>query len=121
MVGEDNAGKSSFIQCALDMKSAPSSFITRKKMSLNGSIYNVRLLEIDLRQVRIDQDRRIIWPQMEKEKPAPNIDGVLLLHDSTQPGKLEETAPLAGMLSSGNFRLPPRISPHMCHPSSYAL
>lgn len=89
-------------------------------MSLNGSIYNVRLLEIDLRQVTVDRDRRISWPQMEKDKPAPSIDGVLLLHDSTQPVKLEETSPLAGMFwSPGNSRLPPRVSPHMCHPSVY--
>lgn len=124
VVGEDNAGKSSFIKCALDMKSAPSSSITRKKMSLNGSIYNVRLLEIDLNQVSFDRDRRIIWPRMEKESAAPNVDGVLLLHDSTQPGKLAETAELTGMslVELRKFpRLSPRISPHMCHPLSYAL
>lgn len=97
VVGEDNAGKSSFIKCALDMKSAPSASITKKKMSLNGSIYNVRLLEIDLKQVTFDRDGRIIWSPMEKETTAPNIDGVLLLHDSTQPGKLDETLQLAGI------------------------
>lgn len=66
-------------------------------MSLNGSIYNVRLLEIDLKQVTFDQDGRIIWPLMENEKTAPDIDGVLLLHDSTQTGKLDAIFQLAGI------------------------
>jgi hypothetical protein len=31
-------------------------------MSLNGSVYIVHLMEVDLTQVRFDQDKKIIWP-----------------------------------------------------------
>lgn len=100
VVGEDNAGKSSFIKCALDMKSTPASFSTRKKMSLDGSVYVVRLLEIDLRQVTFNEDQSIAWPRLEKGNAAPIVDGVLLLHDATQPDKFSEATSLIGMLGS---------------------
>lgn len=97
VVGEDNAGKTSFIKSALDLKSTPSSVSTKKKMSLDGSVYIVRLLEIDLKQVTFDQDLNIVWPRAGKDSVAPIVDGVLLLYDATQPDKLEKTVELAGM------------------------
>jgi GTPase SAR1 family protein len=96
VVGEDNAGKTSFIKSALDMKGTPSSVSTKKKMSLDGSVYIVRLLEIDLKQVTFDQDLNIVWPRTGTDV-APIVDGVLLLYDATQPDKLEKTVELAGM------------------------
>ncbi|KAJ5085982.1 hypothetical protein N7532_010753 [Penicillium argentinense] len=74
VVGEDNAGKSSFIKWALDMKYAPSSFSTKKKMSLDGSVY------------------MIIWPRLGDEAAAPIVDGVLMLHDATQPERFDQTS-----------------------------
>lgn len=97
VVGEDNAGKTSFIKSALDMKGTPSSVSTRKKMSLDGSVYIVRLLEIDLKQVTFDQDLNIVWPGVNKDSGSPIVDGVLLLYDATQPERLEKTIELAGM------------------------
>lgn len=97
VVGEDNAGKTSFIKSALDMKGPPSSVSTKKKMSLDGSVYIVRLLEIDLKQVTFDQDLNIVWPRTGRDSVAPIVDGVLLLYDATQPDKLEKTVELAGM------------------------
>ncbi|KAJ5315074.1 hypothetical protein N7476_005381 [Penicillium atrosanguineum] len=98
VVGEDDAGKTSFIKCALDMKSPPSSTSTRKKMSLDGAVYIVRLLEIDLKQVAIDQDKRISWPCVGRDDSVPTVDGVLLLYDSTQPNKLSEVTAMLDAL-----------------------
>ncbi|KAJ5363944.1 uncharacterized protein N7496_009657 [Penicillium cataractarum] len=98
VVGEDNAGKTSFIKSALDMKGTPSSVSTKKKMSLDGAVYIVRLLEIDLKQVTFDQDLNIVWPGVNKNSAAPIVDGVLLLHDATQPERLEKTIELADAL-----------------------
>lgn len=97
VVGEDDAGKTSFIKSALDMKGTPSSVSTKKKMSLDGSVYIVRLLEIDLKQVTFDQDLNIVWPRVGKDSAGPIVDGVLLLYDATQPERLEKTVELAGM------------------------
>ncbi|CEJ54122.1 hypothetical protein PMG11_00444 [Penicillium brasilianum] len=98
VVGEDNAGKTSFIKSALDMKGTPLSVSTRKKMSLDGSVYIVRLLEIDLKQVTFDQDLNIVWPGVNKDSGSPIVDGVLLLYDATQPERLEKTIELADAL-----------------------
>lgn len=101
VVGEDDAGKTSFIKCALDMKSPPSSSSTTKKMSLDGAVYIVRLLEIDMKQVAIDRDKRISWPRVGKDDSVPTVDGVLLLYDSTQPNKLSETTEMLGTFRLG--------------------
>ena len=97
VVGEENAGKTSFVKCALDIKNAPHAICNRKKMSLDGSVYIVHLLEVDLTQVRFDQDKRIIWPQTESGAPAPAVDGVLVLHDATKPDRLSLTTNLICM------------------------
>jgi ABC-type dipeptide/oligopeptide/nickel transport system ATPase component len=96
VVGEENAGKTSFVKCALDMKNPPSSTCNRKKMSLDGSVYIVHLLEVDLTQIQFDQDKKIIWPRTEHDTSAPAIDGVLVLHDATKPDRLSLTTNLIG-------------------------
>ncbi|KAJ6102029.1 hypothetical protein N7486_004456 [Penicillium sp. IBT 16267x] len=100
VVGLDNAGKTSFIKCALDMKSTPSSILTRKKMSLDGSVYIVRLLEVDLKKVQFDHEKNIVWPRLGKDSSPPTIDGVLVLHDATQPDKFAETIELVDALDA---------------------
>lgn len=67
-------------------------------MSLDGSIYMVRLLEIDL---AFDQGM---------DNLDPIIDGVLLLYDSTRSEKLTEASVLAGTyIPEVAFRSYPRI------------
>lgn len=100
VVGEDNAGKTSFIKCALDMKTQPSSYSTKKKMSLDGLVYIVRLLEIDTKKVKLDHyHRKVIWPRLGKDAASPNIDGVLLLHDATRADSFLQTTNIVGMCS----------------------
>lgn len=104
VAGEENAGKSSFVKCALDMKNPPVSPMNKKKMSLNGSVYIVHLMEVDLTQVQFDQDKKIIWPRAGRDKSAPVIDGVLVLHDATKPDRLSLTTNLIGRLLSKLYR-----------------
>ncbi|KAJ5579307.1 hypothetical protein N7450_008174 [Penicillium hetheringtonii] len=109
VVGEDNAGKTSFIKCALDMKVTPSSLSTKKKMSLDGSVYMVRLLEVDLRQVFVDENNVIVWPQLEKDSAPPMIDGVLLLHDATRSASFDDSREL--IVESDALDAPPTSLP----------
>ncbi|KAJ5170300.1 uncharacterized protein N7500_003083 [Penicillium coprophilum] len=103
VAGEENAGKSSFVKCALDMKNLPASNMNKKKMSLNGSVYIVHLMEVDLTQVQFDQDKKIIWPRTGQGKSAPVIDGVLVLHDATQPDRLSLTTNLIESLAASDL------------------
>ncbi|KAJ5712983.1 uncharacterized protein N7483_010164 [Penicillium malachiteum] len=100
VVGKDTAGKSSFINWALDMKNKPFSCSTKKKMSLDGAVYIVRLLEVDLTKVQFDQEHNILWPRLGNDDFAPVVDGVLVLHDATEPEQLTETAELIDSLDA---------------------
>ncbi|KAJ5876916.1 hypothetical protein N7455_000381 [Penicillium solitum] len=103
VAGEENAGKSSFVKCALDMKNPPAFPMNKKKMSLNGSVYIVHLMEVDLTQVQFDQDKKIIWPRTGREKSTPVIDGVLVLHDATKPDRLSLTTNLIDSLAASDL------------------
>ncbi|CAG8892881.1 unnamed protein product [Penicillium egyptiacum] len=103
VAGEENAGKTSFVKCALDMKNPPVSPMNKKKMSLNGSVYIVHLMEVDLTQVQFDQDKRIIWPRTGRDKYAPVIDAVLVLHDATKPDRLSLTTNLIDSLAASDL------------------
>ncbi|KAJ6075438.1 uncharacterized protein N7446_003215 [Penicillium canescens] len=103
VVGEENAGKSSFVRCALDMKSSPVAPSNKKKMSLDGSVYIVRLLEVDLAQVQFDQENNVLWPRTGRDRAAPAIDGVLVLHDATKPDRLSLTTNLIYSLATSTL------------------
>ncbi|KAJ5308793.1 hypothetical protein N7508_004172 [Penicillium antarcticum] len=103
VVGEENAGKSSFVRCALDMKSSPVAPLNRKKMSLDGSVYIVRLLEVDLTQIQFDQENNVLWPRTGRDRAAPAIDGVLVLHDATKPDRLALTTNLIYSLETSTL------------------
>ncbi|KAJ5244289.1 hypothetical protein N7489_004385 [Penicillium chrysogenum] len=103
VAGEENAGKTSFVKCALDMKNTPVSPMNKKKMSLNGSVYIVHLMEVDLTQVRFDQDKKIIWPHTGRDRSVPAIDAVLVLHDATKPDRLSLTTNLIDSLAASDL------------------
>lgn len=62
-------------------------------MSLDSSVYLVCLLEIPLSEVGLD-DGRIVWPRLGERS---SIDGVLVLHDMTQPAGFGRVRRLLGM------------------------
>ncbi|EAU35559.1 conserved hypothetical protein [Aspergillus terreus NIH2624] len=96
VIGHETAGKTTFIRSALDMKHSPSSRSTTKKMALDGSVYIVRLLEIEARDISVASDGTVEWPRFGHESP-PTVDGALVIHDVTQPASLSE---LTGLLDS---------------------
>lgn len=96
VVGGKKVGKSTFLRRALEMKNPPSSQSTTKKMAMDDSVYIVRLLEIDSKDVASDGKGGISWPRLEGDQAPPTIDGVLVLHDATQPATLSETSGLLG-------------------------
>ncbi|EEQ87745.2 uncharacterized protein BDCG_02865 [Blastomyces dermatitidis ER-3] len=85
IVGAQGVGKSTFVQRALDLKQPPISRSSVKKMSLDGTIYLVRLLEIASHKLSFDENGQIVWPKFIGEQELPIIDGVLVLFDSYDP------------------------------------
>lgn len=92
IVGGDNAGKTTFITSALGLKSPPSSRSTVKKMSLDGCIHSVCLLELSSEEVAVDDAGKIRFGA----DSTPSIDGVLVLHDPTQPATFDKITRLLG-------------------------
>ncbi|EFE39672.1 hypothetical protein TRV_05644 [Trichophyton verrucosum HKI 0517] len=101
VVGAAGVGKSTFVKCALDLKQTPLVRSSIKKMSMDGAIYVVRLLEIAIHKITLDDRGRIVWPKCLGEQALSPIDGVLCLFDSTDlrsvsqyPQVLGKTQPL---------------------------
>ena len=82
VVGAEGVGKSTFVQFALDLQHPPMSRSSIKKISLDGTIYLVRLLEIAIHNVTFDEEGRIVWPTVLGEHILPPIDGILCLFDA---------------------------------------
>lgn len=81
VLGGAKVGKSTFVQCALDMKALPVSSCTIKKVSLEGTVSVLRLYEFHLENVKISEDCSIIWPTLAGDEAKPRIDGALVLFD----------------------------------------
>ena len=80
VLGVGAVGKSMFVQLALDLKKVATSAISSKKVSLEGSISVVRLIEVDVEDVEIE-DESLLWPDMAGEQPLPSIDGALVMYN----------------------------------------
>lgn len=96
MVGPDKVGKTTFIQSALEMKHPLSSQSTTKKMSLDGTVYVVRLVEVHADKISLCNNGKLRWPRLENDS-SPTIDGALVLHDLTRLTGHPETSKMLGL------------------------
>lgn len=69
VVGEHRAGKTTFLQCALDLKRPVSAPSATKKVSLEGVISMLRLLEVPLEDVKVSAEHDFMWPETVGAKP----------------------------------------------------
>lgn len=83
VVGAQGAGKSTFMRCALDLKRPLTSPLASKKMSLEGDVFLISLIELQLDEV-IVTDHSISWPDSVREAGLSRVDGVLALYDVTE-------------------------------------
>jgi hypothetical protein len=88
VLGAPKVGKSTFIQQAFDLAQMPLVSFTRRKMSLDGTIYIVRLIELGYNDLDMDDDQCICWPDTIEEQPVPAIDGAFTLYDVTNRDSL---------------------------------
>lgn len=80
------------------MKNPLSSRSTTKKMSLDGTVYLVRFVEISTKEITVGSNGELEWPRIGNDATSPKvIDGVLVLHDVSQPESLSELTGLLGM------------------------
>jgi len=90
VLGATGVGKSYFIQRSFDVYNTPLLAVTSRKMSIDGSIYTVRLLEIPFEDLEVEEDNCISWPDTLDDMHMPQIDGVLTLYDVMDKDSLSE-------------------------------
>ena len=96
VLGAAKAGKSTFVQCALDLKKPATSAASTKKVSLDGVTTVLRLVELSIDEVGVTKNHEIEWPQKVGDQATPHIDGALLVYDVTN---LHSIAQIPNMLS----------------------
>lgn len=88
VLGAPAVGKSTFVRFALDLKKASTSALSSKKVSLEGRISIVRLLELGFEDLEITADQTVRWPTKMGDHDTPIIDGVLALYDVIDQGSI---------------------------------
>ncbi|KAK3681546.1 hypothetical protein LTR37_020854 [Vermiconidia calcicola] len=90
VLGAEGVGKSTFVQQALDFAHPPTSQAATRRISLKGTEYLVRLLELPIDDVDIDDDDHTVsWPETIEDKIMPRIDGALTLYNIKDEQSLE--------------------------------
>jgi hypothetical protein len=90
VLGADGVGKSMFRRCALDLTKPAPSPSSSKKMSLEGDVFHITLLELPLAAVDVSDALTITWPRTVAGVDVPPIDGVLALFDVTDRRSIED-------------------------------
>lgn len=90
VIGGDGVGKSTFVQGALDLPFPAPSKAADRKIPYDGTLYRIRLLEISIDDVDIDDDDTVSWPDVVADRIMPHIDGVLTLYDVSDRSSIED-------------------------------
>lgn len=91
VIGADGVGKTTFLQKALDLPNPPHSGSAEQKVAYHSTQYLVRLLEIPIDDVNVDDDDdTICWPDTIGNKMTPKIDGALTLYDVKDKSSLDQ-------------------------------
>ncbi|OMP85532.1 Ras guanine nucleotide exchange factor A [Diplodia seriata] len=96
VIGDSAVGKTRFIDRAFDLRTRSHARTATRKMSIDGTVYTVRLVEVPFEELDIEHDDRICWPEKIDDMPAPRIDGALMLYDVMNQ---ESLAQVPGMLN----------------------
>ncbi|EME48582.1 hypothetical protein DOTSEDRAFT_67582 [Dothistroma septosporum NZE10] len=90
IIGAEGVGKSTFIQKALELPDLPPSQSAERKIPIDGSVYLVRLLELPIDNIEINDDETINWPDTIEDKMMPRVDGALALYDVKDKASIED-------------------------------
>ncbi len=71
-------------------------------MALDGVIYIVRLFEVMINDITIDDNTEITWPKLSDVQSPPSIDGVLVLYDVTNGKSIIEVPEVLGQSGSNH-------------------
>lgn len=96
VLGAAKTGKSTFVQCALDLKKPAVSPASTKKVSLEGETSVLRLIELPIEEVGVAKNQEIDWPEKLGDQVMPRIDGALVLYDVTNQDSIAQVPSMLG-------------------------
>lgn len=96
VLGAAKTGKSTFVQCALDLKKPAVSAASIKKVSLEGATSVLRLVELSIDEVGMTINHEIDWPERLGDQAISRIDGALLLYDVTNQDSIAQVPSVLG-------------------------
>ncbi|MCJ1246294.1 hypothetical protein MMC30_003500 [Trapelia coarctata] len=102
VLGAEGSGKSTFVRCALDLKKPATSPVSSKKMSLEGDVFLISLIEVPMEEIEVVGDQ-IYWPDMLEDVEMPQIDGVLVVCDVTERRSVKDIPKLLAPPSSNSI------------------
>ena len=80
----------------MDLKRTSTLPFSSKKVSLEGKISVVRLLELGFDDVKVTADQGVCWPEKIGDQNMPEIDGVLALYDVMNQDSISQIPGLLG-------------------------
>ncbi|KAK5136832.1 hypothetical protein LTR08_001754 [Meristemomyces frigidus] len=90
VIGAEGVGKSTFVQKAFDLPCLPPSLAAERRIPIDGSAYLVRLLEVPIDDVYVDDDDTVGWPDTIEDKVMPRIDGAIAMYDVQDKGSFDD-------------------------------
>jgi len=81
IIGATGVGKSSFVQRLLGQTRPPATNASHVRVPVDGALFNVTLLELDLEYFDMNPSLPIQWPRQINGHPVPRVDGALILYD----------------------------------------
>ena len=94
VVGSDQTGKSTFIQLALGRSQPPSGPVSVGKMSLEGVVYRLHLVELLTDDIHFTGGLRLKLPVKIGDVNLPTIDGIICLYDVSQEESIADVPEL---------------------------
>ncbi|KAF1916990.1 ras guanine nucleotide exchange factor domain-containing protein [Ampelomyces quisqualis] len=99
VIGAPRSGKTSFMRKALGLHNATPPAHCRRKWTIDGIPYAVRLVELKIDDVHATTGNVIEWPTTANETAVPRIDGAVTIYDVTGKESLEGVPDMMSILS----------------------
>ena len=90
VLGAIGVGKSTFVRCVMDITRPTISQMAIKKVSLDGVVSTLRLLELQSLDLEYSEKFGLKWPTMNAQGGFSRIDGAFLLCDITDKSSLTD-------------------------------
>jgi hypothetical protein len=83
VIGARTSGKSTFIRRALGLPDTSTTGSSSRRMTIDGTPYIVRFLEMTFNDVHVGDRSIIKWPETIQDFATPRMDAAVTLYDVT--------------------------------------